>query len=66
MTSKRKGKLARRDFLRVAGLGAGLAAAASGPLASEAAASESESEEKKAQYDANSQDVKNYYRVNRY
>lgn len=66
MTSKRKDKLARRDFLRVAGLGAGLAAAASAALATEASASESEAEEKKAQYNPNSDDVKNYYRVNRY
>ena len=66
MTSKRKDKLARRDFLRVAGLGAGIAAAASAPLSSKAAASESEAEEKKAQYNPNSEDVKTYYRVNRY
>ena len=66
MTSKRKDKLARRDFLRVAGLGAGVAAVAAAPLATEAAASESEAEEKKAQYNPNSPDVKNYYRVNRY
>lgn len=66
MTSKRKGDLARRDFLRAAGLGAGLAAAASGALTTEASAAESEAEEKKAEYNPNSQDVKDYYRVNRY
>lgn len=59
-------KLGRRDFLRVIGLGAGAAAAAVPLLASEAAATESESEAKKKRYKADSEDVKNFYRVNRY
>ncbi len=66
MTAKRKDKLARRDFLRVMGTGAGLAAAAAAPLATEASASQSDSEAKKKRYNPNSEDVKNYYRVNRY
>ena len=62
-------KLGRRDFLRTLGLGAGagvaMTVAAAGPLATEAAATESDAEKKKARYDADSPDVKNYYRVNR-
>ncbi len=58
----------RRDFLRHIGAGAvgGSAALVSAPFAGEAAATESADEAKKARYDANSQDIKNYYRVNRY
>jgi hypothetical protein len=70
MTSERKDKLARRDFLRVmgagVGAGAGLAMAATVPLATEAQATESDAEAKKNRYNGNSEDVKNYYRVNRY
>lgn len=69
MQDQDRSKLARRDFLRVIGLGAGVAAAAA-PLiatgASEAIAAESMEEARKARYDANSADVKNFYRVNRY
>ena len=60
----------RRDLLR--GIGAGAAAgaaavAAAVPLAGEAlAASESNDEMRKARYQANSNDVKSFYRVNRY
>jgi hypothetical protein len=61
-----KSKLGRRDFLRAMGAGAGLAVTAAAPLATEAAATESESEMKKARYNPNSEDVKNFYRVNRY
>jgi hypothetical protein len=58
----------RRDFLRRMGAGAigGAAAAATAPFAGEAVAAESNDEAKKPRYNANSQDVKNYYRVNRY
>jgi hypothetical protein len=58
----------RRDFLRGLGAGAvgGAAAAASAPFGGEAVAAESQDEAKKARYDANSADVKNYYRVNSY
>jgi hypothetical protein len=68
--TERKDKLARRDFLRVMGAslgaGAGLAIAAAAPLAGEAQAAESEAEAKKKRYNPNSEDVKNFYRVNRY
>jgi hypothetical protein len=61
-----KAKLGRREFLRAVGLGAGLAAVAAAPLATEAAATESDAEKKKARYNPNSEDVKNFYRVNGY
>jgi predicted RNA methylase len=66
MKSKSKDKLGRRDFLRVMGAGAGLAAATAVPLADKVVAAESENNEKKARYNGNSEDVKNFYRVNRY
>ena len=42
------------------------AAATAVPLATEAEADESQAERVKARYKADSPDVKNYYRVNRY
>lgn len=60
-----KSRFGRRDFLRAAG--AGLAMTAAAPLAAtEAEAAESPAEERKARYQAKSADVQNYYRVNRY
>ena len=59
-------KIGRRDFLRAMGAGAGLAVTATVPLATEAQAAESPSEERKARYKADSEDVKNFYRVNSY
>ena len=61
-----KSKFGRRDFLRAMGAGAGLAVTAAAPLAVEAQAAESPSEERKARYKADSEDVKNFYRVNSY
>ena len=64
MTTERKTALGRRQFLRT--LGAGAAATAAAPLASEAVAdSESNDEKRKARY-RESDEVKTYYRVNRY
>jgi len=64
MTTEKK--LGRREFLRTLGAGAGVAVAASGPLAGEAAAdSESNDEKRKARY-KETDHVKEYYRVNRY
>jgi len=59
-----KSKFGRRDFLR--GASAGLAVAAAAPLATEADAAETPQEERKPRYQANSADVKNFYRVNSY
>ncbi len=70
MKAEDKGTIGRRDFLRVMGVGAGaglaVAAAAVAPLATEAQAAESMQEAKKARYNPNAEDVKNFYRVNRY
>jgi DMSO/TMAO reductase YedYZ molybdopterin-dependent catalytic subunit len=67
MKNSDSSKLGRRDFLRSMGLGtAGLAVAAVTPLATEAKAAESMEEAKKARYNADSEDVKNFYRTNRY
>ena len=65
MGPDRKPTLGRRDFLRA--LGAGAAASAAAPLATEAKAdSETNDEKRKSRYKANSPDIQNYYRVNRY
>jgi hypothetical protein len=67
MRSESKTKLGRRDFLRALGAGAGVAATAAGPLATTAKAdSETTDEKRKARYQANSEEVKTFYRVNRY
>jgi len=58
--------VARRDFLRVLGAGAGVAAGAATPLATAAMAdSENNDEKRKARY-KESDHVKAFYRVNRY
>jgi len=56
----------RREFLRVVGAGAAIAAAA--PLTAAAAKADNEkaSERTEARYKANSPDVQAFYRVNRY
>jgi hypothetical protein len=66
MNEKDKTKVARRDFLRVLGAGAGVAATSAGPLASAAKAdSENNDEKRKARY-KETDHVKTFYRVNRY
>ena len=66
MKDKDKTKVARRDFLRVLGTGAGVAATAAGPLASAAKAdSETNDEKRKSRYQETDH-VKAFYRVNRY
>jgi hypothetical protein len=66
-TEKKQKKVARRDFLRALGAGAGVAVTASGPLVREAVAdNESNDEKRKARYQADSPDVQAYYRVNGY
>jgi hypothetical protein len=63
MKAQDKITLGRRQFLRAVGIGG---AAAAAPLASEAMAdSESNDEKRKARY-RESDEVKTYYRVNRY
>jgi hypothetical protein len=59
-------KVGRRDFLRALGAGAGVAAVAAGPLASNAKAdSESNEEKRKTRY-RETEHVRAFYRVNRY
>ena len=63
--AKSQPKVARRDFLRVLGAGAGVAATAV-PLAGVAVAdSENNDEKRKARY-KETDHVKTFYRVNRY
>jgi nitrous oxide reductase len=66
MKPERKSTLGRRDFLRALGAGAAATATAAAPLATEAKAdSESNDEKRKSRYRV-TDDVKNFYRVNRY
>ncbi len=65
--TKEEASVRRRDVLRTLGIGAGAAVAITAPLVEQAQADGEASEEKtKARYQANSADVQNYYRVNRY
>jgi hypothetical protein len=63
---KNKPQVARRDFLRAFGAGAGVAATAAAPLAGVAKAdSENNDEKRKARY-RETDHVKTFYRVNEY
>ena len=59
-----KGTVGRRGFFRL--LGAGAAAGAIAPLAQEAAADSGTADEKRKARYRESDEVKTYYRVNRY
>jgi hypothetical protein len=65
MTTERKTTVGRRDFLRVLGAGAGIAATA--PIAATEARADNETndEKRKARY-KDSDHVKKFYAVNRY
>jgi hypothetical protein len=66
MTTEKKSRLGRRDFLRALGAGAGVAVTAAAPVATEAVAdSESNDEKRKSRY-KETENVKTFYRVNRY
>ncbi len=65
MKNQDKTTVGRREFLRVLGAGAGLAAATAAPLATQAVAGETDAEKKKARY-RETDHVKTFYRVNRY
>jgi hypothetical protein len=67
MSDETKAKVGRRDFLRRVGLGtAGVGATLATPLVGSAQAdSENNDEKRKARY-RESDDVKTFYRVNRY
>ena len=66
MTTEPKANLARRNFLRALGAGAGVAMAPAALVTEAKADSESNDEKRKARYKADSAEVKTYYRVNRY
>ena len=66
MTRQNKSKIGRRDVLRALGAGAGIAATAAAPLATQALAdNESNDDKRKARY-KETDHVKTFYRVNRY
>jgi hypothetical protein len=66
MKRQQKATLGRREFFRALGGGAALVAAA-GSLADEARALPANYQDRrKARYQANSPEVQNFYRVNRY
>lgn len=66
MKQDNKAKVDRRDLLRVLGVGAGAAIAPAALVREAHADSESNDEKRKARYDANSEDIKAFYRVNKY
>jgi hypothetical protein len=66
MTTEPKANLARRDFLRALGAGAGVAVAPAALVSEAKADTENNDEKRKARYNADSAEVKTYYRVNRY
>ena len=66
MKNDQRTNVHRRDVLRALGAGAGVAAAASGPLATPAQADgESNADKRKARY-KETEHVKTFYQVNRY
>ncbi len=66
MKTEPKANLARRNFLRALGAGAGIAAAPAALVSEAKADTENNDEKRKARYKADSAEVKTYYRVNRY
>ena len=66
MKQDNKAKVDRRDLLRVFGVGAGAAIAPAALVPEAQADSGSNDEKRKARYDANSEDIKAFYRVNKY
>jgi hypothetical protein len=66
MTRDSKAKIDRRDLLRVLGVCAGAAASPVALVGQAQADSGTGDDKRKARYDANSDDVKAFYRVNHY
>jgi hypothetical protein len=66
MKSGDKATVRRREFLRALGAGAGIAVAATGPLATAARADTLSNDEKKKSRYRETDHVKTFYRVNRY
>jgi hypothetical protein len=66
MKTEPKANLARRNFLRALGAGAGVAATHAALVTQAKADSETNDEKRKARYKADSAEVKTFYSVNRY
>ena len=66
MKTEPKANLARRNFLRALGAGAGVAVTPAALVTEAKADSESNDEKRKARYKADSAEVKTFYSVNRY
>jgi hypothetical protein len=66
MKAEPKANLARRNFLRALGAGAGVAVTPAALVTEAKADSENNDEKRKARYKADSAEVKTYYRVNSY
>ena len=66
MKTEPQANLARSNFLRALGAGAGVAATPAARVIEAKADSESNDEKRKARYKADSAEVKTFYNVNRY
>jgi hypothetical protein len=66
MKSDEKATVRRREFLRALGVGAGIAVGATAPLTSTARADTLSNDEKKKSRYRETDEVKTFYRVNRY
>jgi hypothetical protein len=66
MKEEKKTRVGRRDFLRAMGAGTGLAVVALTPLAKPAKADTENNDEKRKPRYKESEEVKTFYRVNRY
>ena len=66
MSERQKALVRRRDFFRTVTAGLALATSSAIPLVPAAAAPVSGREKRKARYRANSTEVQDFYRVNRY
>ena len=66
MADRHKGTIGRRQLLRTGVLGIIATAISARESGAVAAATETNSEKRKARYQANSAEVQNFYRVNRY
>jgi hypothetical protein len=66
MSERHKGTIGRRQLLRAGMIGFVATAASAVEIGTVAADTETDSEKRKARFQANSAEVQNFYRVNRY
>jgi hypothetical protein len=66
MSKRHEGTIGRRQLLRAGLVGFVATAASAVEISTVAADTETNSEKRKARYQANSPEVQNFYRVNRY